>query len=185
MQEKWIRIMARLRELGCLEAMDLQPGASLNEIEALEGHLGVRFPRSVRDFIGVHNGQNGFGLLFGHEFLSIKGIQQQWDNWRSLDESSMNQDCAEFQSSDPAGFIKPLYCNKGWIPLTHDGGGNHFGLDLDPDRLGTSGQIIAFGRDEDTKRLLATSFESFVEDTILWLGLATWDGECLEAPVGC
>lgn len=183
MQEKWIRITDRLKELGCLDAMALQSGASQNEIEALEKHLGYELPQPVRDFIAIHNGQSGFGLLFGNEFLSLTGIRQQWDNWRSLDESAMNRDCADFQGSEPVGFIKPVYCNKGWIPLTHDGGGNHFGLDLDPDSLGTSGQIIAFGRDEDTKRLLADSFESFIEAGISWLKRATWNDEYLDGPL--
>jgi hypothetical protein len=41
--------------------------------------------------------------------------------------------------------------------------------------------VIAFGRDEDTKRLLADSFECFVEDCIRWLEGAVWNGEYLDA----
>ena len=42
------------------------------------------------------------------------------------------------------------------------------GLELNLDQLGTAGQVIAFGRDEDIKRLLANSIELFVEDCIAW-----------------
>ena len=73
----------------------------------------------------------------------------------------MNDDCADMMSSDPPGVVKPVYTNRHWIPLTHDHGGNHVGLDFDPDDEGTPGQVIAYGRDEDEKQLLATSFEAF------------------------
>lgn len=180
MQAQWMRIRDRLQSLGCLEEMALLPGASQAEIDALERHIGVILPDPFKRFLVVHNGQDGFGLIYGSALLSASGIRQQWDNWRSIDESAMNADCAEFMASDPEGFIKPLYCNRAWIPFTHDGGGNHFGLDLDPDILGKAGQVIAFGRDEDTKRLLANSFELFVEDCIAWLERAVWNGEYLD-----
>jgi cell wall assembly regulator SMI1 len=180
MQDQWMRIKERLESLGCLEQMALLPGASQAQIEALEEHMGVTLPAALKEFLAVHNGQGGFGLIYGSEFLSVSGIRQEWDNWRSIDETEMNEDCAEFMGSEPNGFIKPLYCNRAWIPLTHDGGGNHFGLDLDPDILGKSGQVIAFGRDEDIKRLLANSFELFVEECIAWLERAVWNGKYLD-----
>ena len=56
-----------------------------------------------------------------------------------------------------------MYANPLWIPLTHDGGGNHAGLDFDPDTKGRPGQVIVFGRDMDTKRLVAPNFETFLD----------------------
>lgn len=181
MHAQWTRIRDRLQQLGCLDNMALLPGASAADLAALEQHLGASLPASLKDFLSVHNGQAGFGLMRGESLLSTTGIRQAWDNWRSIDEAEMNEDCAEFMGSDPAGAIKPLYCNPAWIPLTHDGGGNHVGLDFDPDRAGTAGQVIAFGRDEDVKRLLADSFEPFVEECIAWLERAVWNGKYLDA----
>jgi cell wall assembly regulator SMI1 len=68
--------------------------------------------------------------------------------------------------SEPEGAIQPLYANPLWIPFTHDLGGNHIGLDLDPGPRGTPGQVIVFGRDEDRKKLVASSFAAFVEGVI-------------------
>lgn len=74
----------------------------------------------------------------------------------------MNADCAEFMSSDPPGAVKPMDTNRSWIPLTREHGGNHIDLDFDPGPDGVVGQVIAYGRDEDEKRLLANSFREFL-----------------------
>ena len=180
MQKPWVRIIEQLEVLGCLKDMALRPGASKTEIEALEQHIGVALPESLKQFLQIHDGQDGSGLIFGEHFLSVSGIREQWDTWRSIDEVDMNEDCADFMASDPKGFVKAQYCNRAWIPFTHDGGGNHLGIDFDPDDLGTVGQVIAFGRDEDTKRLLAPTFETFVDDYIAWLGHVVWNGKYLD-----
>lgn len=73
-----------------------------------------------------------------------------------------------------------MYTNPKWIPLTHDGGGNHIGLDFDPGALGTPGQVIRFGRDEDDKVLLAPSFSVFLDQLVTALQTATWNGEYLD-----
>ena len=63
----------------------------------------------------------------------------------------------------PEGAVDPAYINPRWIPLTHDGSGNHIGLDLDPWPGGRVGQVILFGRDEDVKVVLADSLGTFLE----------------------
>ncbi|HSC79399.1 MAG TPA: SMI1/KNR4 family protein [Chitinolyticbacter sp.] len=181
MKECWTRIENRLKELGCLGDIGLRPGASESDILSLEQHLGIFLPDAVKQFLLVHDGQDGPGLFYGQEFLSVSGIRQQWDNWRSIDEVEMNEDCADFMGSDPEGVIKPMYCNRAWIPLTHDWGGNHIGLDFDPGALGKSEQIIAFGRDEDIKQLRAETFDAFLASFESWLARAKWDGEYLDA----
>lgn len=180
-QEQWTRIEQRLRELGCFEDMKVRSGASTEKVTQLERHLGRALPAPVREFWNLHDGQDGFGLIFGAELLSVQAISDCWDGWRSLDEAAMNQDCAEFMRSEPEGAAKALYCNPAWIPLTHDAGGNHIGLDFDPGPTGDVGQLITFGADEDTKRLLAPSFEAFIEKYLRWLDHASWDGAHLKA----
>lgn len=181
MEQRWSRIEHRLAELGCLDAMALRHGAAPQAIADLEQRLGVALPESVKRFLAIHDGQDGNGLVFGNTLLSVAAIEEQWNGWRELDEDAMNADCADLMGSEPEGAIKPLYCNCGWIPLTYDGGGNHIGIDLDPDTLGQSGQVIAFGRDEDIKRVLANSFPEYVETFIAWLERAHWNGKYLDA----
>jgi cell wall assembly regulator SMI1 len=180
MQDAWTRIEGRLAKLGCLDRMQLQQGAASGALHQLERHLGIQLPASVKSFLSVHDGQAGFGLMLGERFLSTEGIRTEWDVWRSIDEEEMNRDCAEFMKSQPEGVIKVMYTNRLWIPLTSDAGGNHIGLDYDPDHRGRVGQVISFGRDEDTKRLLANDFDGFVEQCISWLDGATWNGKYLD-----
>ena len=59
--------------------------------------------------------------------------------------------------------VKPLYASKRWVPFAQDWGGNHLGIDLDPDVKGVAGQVINFGRDEEDKRAIAPSITAFVE----------------------
>ena len=180
MQEQWERIENCLTKLECLDAIALRPGADPAELQSLEQYLGVILPEAVKHFWRVHDGHEGAGFFFGQQLWSVAGIREQWDVWRSIDEAEMNEDCADFMRSEPEGVIKPMYCNQGWIPLTNDWGGNHHGLDFDPDVKGDIGQIIAFGRDEDTKVRMASDFQQYVEMLIEWLQSATWNGKWLD-----
>ncbi|WP_413662559.1 SMI1/KNR4 family protein [Microbulbifer sp. CNSA002] len=148
------------------------------ELESLEQHIGIELPVDVKAFLSIHNGQfyRGLGLFFESQFLSTSDIQLRWDGWRELDEEEMNEDCADYMKSSPEGYIKPLYTNKYWIPLTFDWAGNHIGVDFDPDSKGKYGQIIAFGRDEDTKLLIADNFSDFISKFIVALDAAKWEG---------
>lgn len=181
MKEQWLRIEQSLSVLDCLAQVRLRPGASAERIVELEQHLGVSLPEGLRAFLAVHDGQDGnAGLVDGALLLSVDDIRSEWDVWRSIDEDEMNADCADFMASRPEGYVKPLYVNRLWIPQTTDGSGNHVGLDYDPGVKGTVGQVIKFGRDEDTKRVIADSFEGFVSMLVTAVDSATWNGEYLE-----
>lgn len=66
------------------------------------------------------------------------------------------------QFSCPPGAIHPVYSHPGWIPLVTDNSGNHVGVDLSPAKKGTWGQVILFGRDFDTKFVLAPNWGDFL-----------------------
>jgi cell wall assembly regulator SMI1 len=184
MKEEWIRIEGLLGAHGCQDQVGLRPGASDDQIHSLQAHIGVDFPDSLRRFWSVHDGQDGrAGLVSGQQLLSTESIRREWDMWRSLDEAAMNADCADFMESNPKGAIKPMYTNRSWIPLTKDWGGNHIGLDFDPDVQGTVGQVIRFGRDQDTKLLVAESFDAFVEKLVVSLSDSKWNGQYLESRI--
>lgn len=184
MKDLWIRIEGLLGAYGCQDRVGLRQGASDDQILSLQDHLGVDFPDSLKRFLSIHDGQDGqAGLVGGQQLLSTESIRQEWDMWRSLDERAMNADCADFMASNPKGAIKPMYTNRSWIPLTKDWGGNHIGLDFDPDVQGTVGQVIRFGRDEDTKLLVAESFDAFAEKLATSLSESKWNGEYLECRI--
>ncbi|WP_131667921.1 SMI1/KNR4 family protein [Psychrobacter pygoscelis] len=61
-----------------------------------------------------------------------------------LEEDELNS-MRDVMSSIPDGHVKKLSINPFWLPFAHDHGGNFLGIDLEPDSLGTVGQVINFG----------------------------------------
>lgn len=66
------------------------------------------------------------------------------------------QDCV------PPNSVQKAYAHSGWIPLVRDWGGNNLAVDLEPGPAGHWGQIILFGRDYDTKYVVARSWSAFL-----------------------
>lgn len=66
------------------------------------------------------------------------------------------------QNSIPADAVQPVYSHEQWIPLVTDHAGNHIGTDLAPGPRGKYGQIIIFGRDFDTKYVIAENWGEFL-----------------------
>lgn len=66
------------------------------------------------------------------------------------------------QKSYPVNRIKLQYANPNWIPLITDNTGNHIAIDLDPDTEGKFGQVIIFGREFDTKYVIADNWGEFM-----------------------
>lgn len=163
MEKLWQRIEEWLRQHAPHILDSLNTGASEDEIKALQSRFGASLPKELIAFYRVHNGQpqDSSGLFFGLQFLPIDEVLMNHESWSDLE--YMNEEMEETMESYPDGVIKKLYANAGWLPVTYDYGGNHIGVDLDPDWKGTLGQVIIFGRDEDRKRLVAESFPAFIE----------------------
>lgn len=75
-------------------------------------------------------------------------------NWRQ--DLQARQDCV------PPGAVQRAYAHPAWIPLVRDWGGNNLAVDLAPGPKGTWGQVILFGRDYDTKFVVARSWAAFM-----------------------
>lgn len=147
----------------------LHPPATEAQLDAAEAHLGQRLPADVRAVYRIADGQAQYerphllwaaGVFNGEPMLPLAKLLLHWDQWAGF-EGETGFD--EFASSIPEGFVHPKYSVRGWIPLTHDGGGNHVGVDLDPDVRGTVGQVITFGRDDDQHQVLAPSLLSYLD----------------------
>lgn len=66
------------------------------------------------------------------------------------------------QRSIPANAIQTVYSHRSWVPITKDNCGNQIAIDLAPGPAGTYGQVILFGRDYDTKVVVASSFHELI-----------------------
>ncbi|KAL2152521.1 hypothetical protein VTH82DRAFT_5705 [Thermothelomyces myriococcoides] len=75
-------------------------------------------------------------------------------NWR--------QELLARQNSVPPNAIQKAYAHPAWIPLVRDWGGNNLAVDLAPGPKGHWGQVILFGRDYDTKYVIARSWAHFL-----------------------
>ncbi|KAK3684830.1 hypothetical protein B0T22DRAFT_199626 [Podospora appendiculata] len=75
---------------------------------------------------------------------------------------SWRQDLQARQDCVPPNAVQRAYAHPAWIPLVRDWGGNNLAVDLAPGPRGQWGQIILFGRDYDTKYVVARSWAAFL-----------------------
>lgn len=145
---------------------DLQTGATKSMLTNLEEILDVKFDTAFKNLYQSHNGQENnvsTGFFYGMEFLSVDRIISQWKKSTfRLRQNAPELNLNQFAESCPPLTVKPYYASTKWIPFAFDWGGNFLGLDFDPDSNGTIGQVINFGRDEDVKYVLASSFSEFI-----------------------
>lgn len=167
-------------------------GATSNDLNDLEHDLECALPADVRESYSVHDGQEGggkpTGVFFGIVLLDLEGISEEWNVWRraalkieelsnrsrpqassaasssaSLRHPPQNKHAwIERQRSCPPDAVQPVYAHPGWIPLAKDGDGNNIAVDLAPGPKGRYGQVILFGRDFDTKFVIAPSWGDFL-----------------------
>lgn len=169
MEEIWTRIKACLKTNAPQALEVLQPGVSDAQISELEDFLNVKLPEDMKASYCICNGQSDFdfGLIEGFELLSLEHIKQEWKTWKELldSEGFKDYDGQDFKS-DPDRGISNVWWSPQWIPLTHDGGGNHNCLDLNPTEEGTMGQIITMWHDDSERKIIAPSFRSWLQQYV-------------------
>jgi cell wall assembly regulator SMI1 len=143
--------------------------ASADQLQQFEAAIGVKLPKDVRESYRVYNGQcAGPGIVYGLAVQPLSDCLQQWQSWvKGYGMSQRDGSATDFDSacsSFPVGFVRPVYFDPGWIPLTYDSGGNHVGVDLNPGPQGRRGQVIVFGRDDMFHPVLALSWGQFLTD---------------------
>lgn len=150
-------------------AADLNPCADAQTLEALQAMLpGASLPPAFLSLYRWHDGQKmaaNSGPWYGLSFLPLDQVMRELKSWRDVAESFSPLEWAEMNSgmsSTPRGYIKCEYSNPRWVPFACDWGGNYLGIDLDPDALGTPGQVINFGRDEARKIAVAPDLDTFL-----------------------
>ncbi|CUM63930.1 uncharacterized protein PRCAT00001518001 [Priceomyces carsonii] len=168
--------------------------ADLNEFEndLGSGPLPVEFRQFYKRHDGQFSGGNPTGLIFGLELLDLESIVGEHAIWgkvaqrlekqqymvqnkqlnkegSSSSDAQINSNSNSFishQRSIPPNSIQSCYVHRGWIPIIKDDCGNLIALDIAPGSAGKWGQIIIFGREFDTKLVVAQSFQEFVFDFV-------------------
>lgn len=155
------------------------------------GPLPVEVRQFYKIHDGQFRGGKPTGLLMGLTLLDVESIMEEYALWAKVAErvekqqlslhhqqqqlkdapsSSSAQATREklsntylmHQKSYPPGAVQPYYVHRGWVPVARDLFGNLIGLDLAPGPNGTRGQMILYGRDFDTKIVIASSFQELI-----------------------
>lgn len=158
-QASWAQLDTWLKTHWPAGYADLNPPASDADILALEQALGARLPADYVASLKVHNGQagKGGGLIDNADLLSTTAVLQEWNVWKEL------FDGGEFRTyhSRPDAGVKAGWWNPAWVPITHNGAGDHFCIDLDPAGGGSAGQVITMWHDAGDRKRLAASFSTW------------------------
>ncbi|KAI0463516.1 hypothetical protein LJB42_002516 [Komagataella kurtzmanii] len=148
---------------------NLDGGATSSDLNQFEHDLDVNLPLDVRESYQIHDGQlshaKRVGLIFGLTLLSLDRVNEESTIWRNVAkkvDTLKDKGFVNRQSSIPAGSAQPVYSHDHWIPVAKDYAGNNIAVDLAPGPTGKWGQIILFGRDFDTKYVIAQSWTEFL-----------------------
>ncbi|MDF1549831.1 MAG: SMI1/KNR4 family protein [Bacteroidales bacterium] len=162
MKETWTKIEDWLQENASQIYDSLNEGASDEDFEDLEDLISKRLPDEFKAFYRIHNGQDASseGLIDTEELLSTERIMDEWQVWKDLyDRGVFDESVSEADDGVKENWWHPL-----WIPITYDGSGNHYCLDLSPDEGGKKGQIIRIWHDSPERELIADSFTEWIND---------------------
>lgn len=159
----WMRIEGWLAANAPGVLASLSGGATEAQIAEAEAALDITLPRNLRDSYRRHNGQGiaanlAPGFIGGVELLDLSGVLFEWKVWKDLLDEGTFDDSA----SEPTGPIRPDWWNARWIPLTRDGFGNSYCLDLDPASGGAVGQIITMWHDDPERKVIAPSYGAWL-----------------------
>ncbi|ODV86613.1 hypothetical protein CANARDRAFT_185741, partial [[Candida] arabinofermentans NRRL YB-2248] len=152
---------------------DLEDGVTQNDLNAIERDLKLSLPLDVRESYQIHDGQLQLGkkrgLIYGYPLLDLEAIAAETNIWRRGTSKSNTENqkhntvnFLDLQKSFPPGAVVPVYYHPNWIPIVKDNEGNNIALDLNPGPRGRWGQVILFGRDFDTKLVVASCFTEFL-----------------------
>lgn len=136
----------------------MNPPALPDEINKLEISTGNELPGSYRELLARYNGEKKYFGILDYEFMTIAEVERQYAYMRE------DQDLHGYQPKlAQANRAFPTLVGKNRLPFAHDGTGNYFCFDFEPDMKGVKGQVIttALG-DSDPLTVLANSFDEFL-----------------------
>lgn len=179
-EASWKRIDAWLAQHAPPLMAKMGKGATPEAIARAEATLGLELPDDVRASYAVHDGSGDQTLFPSGEYLSLDGMLGQYKVWKELVEDGTLVSGA----ASPEGPIRNDDYNLKWIPLTHDGGGDHTLIDLDPAEGGKVGQLINLSHETGPEEVAAPNLAEYLSDLAdaLESGAATFDGEYLDWP---
>ncbi|MBC8288946.1 MAG: SMI1/KNR4 family protein [Planctomycetes bacterium] len=165
----WPRIEAWLNSNAPDAAKRLHPGASDEQIAALDATLAVALPDDLKESLRIHNGAEELGVfpssdtsgldLMAFSPLTAEEIANEWKMWKGLIDGGEFED----RTTNPTHGICSDWWSNSWIPIATNGSGDFQCVDLAPTESGTVGQIIGAWHDDDERQLIASSLADYLQ----------------------
>jgi cell wall assembly regulator SMI1/predicted DNA-binding WGR domain protein len=157
-QASWKRIDAWLTQNAPQLMAKMGKPATQEAVAEAEATLGVELPDAVRASYAVHDGSGEVSLFPSGDYLSLDEMLVQYRCWKGLVEEGSWDD----EVSEPEGPIQKVHYHLKWIPLTHDGGGDHTLIDMAPAEGGKVGQLINFSHETGPEEIAAPGLAEYL-----------------------
>jgi cell wall assembly regulator SMI1 len=129
-------------------------------IRALEVELGYKLPADIRQTYSIYDGDNKQWVLPGGYLMDLGEVITTWRMFKEAADQGLLSD-SDATATRCAG-IKPRWWNPGWIPVLHNGGGDYYCVDTDPDEEGHFAQLIKFEHETGPSHVVAPCIEHFL-----------------------
>jgi cell wall assembly regulator SMI1 len=129
--------------------LNLNAALKDEEIKALEKKFKITIPSDLKELYKWKNGQSSF-----HSFVNNSMFMP-------LEEALASaQECTSMIGYD---FDIDNWWNEHWIPIFHNGGGDHICYDIGGAFTGEQGQLIEFWHADNDRNIIAPNLKSFIE----------------------
>ncbi len=146
---------------------ELNSGATDAEIATLQAALPYELPKDYIACLKIHNGEaTGIGVFDSEEFLSTEDVLFQYNIWKTLLDDGTFEDEDGAYTCEPDVGTREDWWHTGLIPFTHNGGGDHLCLDLNPTQEGHYGQIVRTWHDDLPRTIVASDFATWFGDYV-------------------
>ncbi|HEY1067083.1 MAG TPA: SMI1/KNR4 family protein [Pirellulales bacterium] len=154
MQAVWSRIEAWFQAHAPEALAEFRPPATNRHINHLEDATDLRLPAEMEQSYKIHDGSWALRMFPGGNLMTIQAIEETWSQWAELADNGAFAGVV----SSPDGPIQPVHWSTRWLPLTVNGTGDCYCVDLDPAPGGSPGQIIWFSHETGPLGVVANSF---------------------------
>lgn len=119
------------------------------EIQALEKKFKITIPSDLKELYKWKNGQSCFDSFVNNSMFM------------TLEEALASaQECTSMIGYD---FDIDNWWNEHWIPIFHNGGGDHICYDIGGVFTGEQGQLIEFWHADNDRNIIAPNLKGFIE----------------------
>lgn len=184
-QSVWERLEEWARSNAPEMLTTLNEPATEEEILAIEGKLKLQLPASFKESLRIHNGESdGWPCrIFADygEYLPTPMILETWDSYHKISlELDEVVDALEIERLKAdgiiqvVGFVRPVMFDDAWVPFAVCNGDIFWAIDLNPAEGGIPGQIIEVDWEGTSHKVIADSFDKFLESYVEELEAGTY-----------